>query len=222
MWSKHVHCRTRAGETAKPVFLVLSEIEPLVRQFGLPGLFVGVFFESLGMPLPGETLIIVASGIAGLGHMNIYAVALTAFVAAVAGDNVGYLIGRTVGRPLIVRHGSRFGISQERLDVVEALVRRRGPLIVAGARFFVVLRQLNGIAAGTIGMHWLTFLLSNAVGAALWVGFWTTIAYHFGRDVPLLKRLWDHLSVVALIAVLGTLLSFAIAWWWVGRHRERS
>ncbi len=203
------------------MFSLISHIDPLVREFGLPGIFFCLFFESLGLPMPGESLIIVASGIAGLGKLNIYAIALTAFAAAVTGDNVGYLIGRRLGRPLIVRHGSRLGITQERLAIVEEQVRKRGPLIVAGARFFVVLRQLNGIAAGTVGMHWLTFLASNAVGAALWVGFWTTLAYRFGQDVPLLTQLWKHLSVVALFAVLGTLLSLAVAWWWVRRHGNR-
>ena len=203
------------------LFSLLTQIEPLVKHFGLPGLFVDVFLEALGLPLPGETLIIVAAGLAGLGKMNIWGVALTAFAAAVCGDNVGYLIGRLFGRPLIIRHGSRFGITQDRLAAVEDMVRKRGPLIVAGARFFVVLRQLNGIAAGTVGMHWLVFLASNAVGAALWVGFWTTLAYHFGQDVPLLTQLWKHLSVVALFAVIGALVSFGAAWLWI-RTRKRS
>lgn len=202
------------------LFSLLTQIEPLVKHYGLPGLFVDVFLEALGLPLPGETLIIVAAGLAGLGKMNIYGVALAAFLAAVAGDNVGYLVGRLFGRPLIVRHGSRFGITQDRLAAVEELVRKRGPLIVAGARFFVVFRQLNGIAAGTVGMHWLVFLISNAVGAALWVGFWTTLAYHFGQDVPLLTELWKHLSVVALFLVVGALLSIGCAWLWIRTRKQ--
>jgi membrane protein DedA with SNARE-associated domain len=202
------------------VHSVLTHLEPLVRQFGLPGLFADVFLEALGLPLPGETLIIVASGLAGLGQLNIYAVALTVFAAAVAGDNVGYLIGRKLGRPLIVRHGSRFGVTQERLAKVEDLIQRRGPLLVASARFFVVLRQLNGIAAGTAGMHWLKFLVANAVGAALWVGFWTTLAYHFGKDASILPEIWKHLSLVAM-ALLAMTVALLAASWFLLRKMDR-
>ncbi|MEX3011145.1 DedA family protein [Hoeflea sp. TYP-13] len=201
----------------------LTNVEPLVRQFGLPGLFADVFLEALGLPLPGETLIIFASGLAALGQLNIYAVALTSFAAAVTGDNVGYLIGRRLGRPLIVRHGSRFGITHERLQKAEILIQKRGPVIVAFARFFVLLRQLNGIAAGTAGMHWLRFLIANAVGAALWVGFWAMLAYHFGKDVSVLPNLWHHLSLIAMIVVPALIVILAIAgvvaWMWSRRSR---
>lgn len=205
------------------MLFLLTQIEPLVRQFGLPGLFVDVFLEALGLPLPGETLIIIASGLAGMGQLNIYAIALTVFAAAVAGDNIGYMIGRKLGRPLIVKYGSRFGVTQERLAKVEDLIQKRGPLLVASARFFVVLRQLNGIAAGTAGMHWLKFLAANAVGAALWVGFWTTLAYHFGKDASVLPHFLKHLSVVALFVVAAIVLVLAVGWFLMrrrGRHPQ--
>lgn len=203
------------------MLLLLTQIEPLVRHFGLPGLFIDVFLEALGLPLPGETLIIIASGLAGMGQLNIYAIAATVFVAAVAGDNVGYLIGRKLGRPLIVKYGSRFGVTQERLAKVEDLIQKRGPILVASARFFVILRQLNGIAAGSAGMHWLKFLLANAVGAALWVGFWTTLAYHFGKDASVLPHFFKHLSVVALL-VIGAIAALLAVGWFLMRRRNRT
>ena len=195
----------------------LSHLEPLVHAFGLPGLFIDVMLEALGLPLPGETLIIVASGLAALGQMNIAAVAATAFAAAVVGDNIGYLIGRKLGRPLIVRHGSRFGITHDRLAAAEGLIQKRGPIVVAFARFFVLLRQLNGIAAGTAGMHWLRFLAANMVGAAMWVGLWSSLAYHFGKDASILPRIWHQLSAIAMIAVPAIILALALgallSWW---------
>ncbi|MCR9137213.1 MAG: DedA family protein [Alphaproteobacteria bacterium] len=202
------------------MLLLLSQIEPLVRHFGLPGLFIDVFLEALGLPLPGETLIIIASGLAGMGQLNIYAIAVTVFIAAVAGDNVGYLIGRKLGRPLIVRYGARFGVTQERLAKVEDLIQKRGPLLVASARFFVVLRQLNGIAAGSAGMHWLKFLVANAIGAALWVGFWTTLAFHFGKDASVLPHFFRHLSVIALFVVGAIVFLLAIGWFLMRRHNR--
>lgn len=110
-----------------------------------------------------------------------------------------------MGRPLIVRHGSRVGVTDARLTRVEAILERYGPLIVAGARFVILLRQINGIAAGTIGMNWLSFFAANMVGAALWVGLWTTLAYHFGKSASLSPALWAHLSWGGLIVVVSIL-----------------
>ena len=71
--------------------------------------------------------------------------------------------------------------------------------MVVVARFVVVLRQLNGIVAGTTGMPWPHFLAANAVGAALWVGVWTTLAWRFGHDTQIVPYLWHHLNLVAMV-----------------------
>ena len=84
---------------------------------------------------------------------------------------------------------------------MEKVVRRHGPLIVVVARFVVVLRQLNGIVAGTTGMPWPTFLLANALGAALWVGVWTTVAYKFGHSTDIIPFIWHHLSAAMAIGM---------------------
>ena len=67
--------------------------------------------------------------------------------------------------------------------------------MVMVARFVVVLRQLNGLVAGTTGMRWPTFLAANLVGAGLWVGVWTTLAYQFGQKLDVLPFFWHHLSL---------------------------
>jgi membrane protein DedA with SNARE-associated domain len=172
----------------------------LLSEYGVPALFLTIALESLGAPLPGESAIILASGAAAEGRLSIHAVVLAAFVGAVLGDNVGYLIGRRLGRPVIVRYGSRFGITDARFDKVEAVARQRGALMVVVARFVVVLRQLNGIVAGSSGMPWPRFLAANIAGAALWVGLWSTLAYRFGRSLDVLPFLLHHLSLVAAIA----------------------
>ena len=73
--------------------------------------------------------------------------------------------------------------------------------MVVIARFVVVLRQLNGIVAGTTRMPWPLFLLANATGAALWVALWTTLAYKFGHATDVVPFIWHHLSAVMAIAV---------------------
>jgi membrane protein DedA with SNARE-associated domain len=95
----------------------------------------------------------------------------------VLGDSSGYLIGRIAGRALIVRFGGHIGLTEERLAALEAIFRRRGAAIVVGARFVVVLRQLNGLVAGTVKMPWPKFLLANTAGGLLWTLAWGLGAY---------------------------------------------
>jgi membrane protein DedA with SNARE-associated domain len=148
---------------------LIGTLEPYIREYGAPAIFVILFLESLGAPLPGESALIFAGVLASRGELPLLIVLINAWAAAVLGDNVGYVIGRTFGRSAILKHGSRVGLTPERFNRVETVFARYGSATVAAARFVNVLRQLNGIAAGTIGMDWRRFLLFNALGGALWV-----------------------------------------------------
>lgn len=195
-------------------------ILPWLQQYGLPGLFAGVFIESFGLPVPGETMIIFFATMAGAGKFGVVSVGLTAFVAAVLGDNVGYMIGRYAGRQLIVRHCSRFGISETRMQRVEAIIAKRGTIVVAFARFFPLLRQLNGLAAGVAGMHWLRFLVANAIGAALWITGWVTLAYKVGAQAHIFPNVAAHLNLVAAAVVVVVLIAVGAHLWRRARHRK--
>jgi membrane protein DedA with SNARE-associated domain len=175
--------------------------ESLIGEYGVPALFVTMFFETLGAPLPGESALILSAGAAAAGKLDIRAVVVAAWLGSVLGDNVAYLIGRRLGRPAILRYGRRVCITEARYAKAEAIAKRHGPLMVMAARFVVVLRQLNGLVAGTIGMRWPVFLAANAAGAALWVGLWTTLAYRFGHSTDIVPFLWHHLNLVAAVGV---------------------
>jgi len=194
------------------VHQILHFLDGFIAQYGLAALFVSVSLESLGAPLPGESAVMLAAGAAATGDLNIYAVAVTAFLAAVVGDNAGYLIGRSLGRGAVIRVGGRFGVTDATMARAEAVARKHGPLMVVFARFVVVLRQLNGIVAGTTGMRWPVFLAANATGAALWVGLWSTLAYRFGHSIDIIPALWHHLSLVAAVAIPLLIAALAGAW----------
>lgn len=166
-------------------------IEPYVRTYGLLAVFAIVYLESLGAPLPGESALVGASVMAARGDLPVFGVFLAVWAAAVLGDSTGYWIGRFGGRPLLRRYGWLVKLTPERLAYMEDLFRRHGPLIVAGARFVVILRQLNGLVAGSMSMPWWHFLIANAVGAALWAGVWSLGPYFvgglFGLDHPMVR-----------------------------------
>ncbi|WP_250002402.1 DedA family protein [Actinoplanes sp. M2I2] len=161
----------------------LQSVAPVLDRWGYFAIGGVIGVESFGVPAPGQTIMVAASLYAGAGRMNIFAVAAISFVAAVLGDNIGYWIGVRGGRKVALRWGKYVFLTPERLDRAEGFFARRGGRIVVVARFIDGLRQFNGVIAGITAMPWRTFLLYNAIGAALWVGFWTTIAYLLGTQL---------------------------------------
>ena len=184
----------------------------LIEHFGPIALFVSLTLETLGLPFPGESVLILTSAVAATGQINIWQVAVAAWLGAVLGDNIAHFIGCRYGRDVIVVYGKRFGITESRYANVEAMASKYGPLMVMSARFVILLRQLNGLVAGSVGMHWLTFFLCNLVGAALWVGFWTILAYLFGHSVAVLPDIGRHLgtltAILILLLVLGLIFGY--------------
>ena len=147
-------------------------VAPYLDRYGYAAVFGALLLEAFGLPLPGETALIAGAALAAEDKLHLAPLLACAWLAAVLGDNIGFAIGRFGGRRLIVRYGAKIGITESRLARVEALFRRYGGAVVLVARFFALLRQLNGIVAGTVGMGWWRFLSYNAVGAALWVSAW--------------------------------------------------
>jgi membrane protein DedA with SNARE-associated domain len=161
----------------------LHGVAPILDRWGYLAVAGVIGVESFGVPAPGQTIMVAAAIYAGAGRLNVFAVAAIAFVAAVLGDNIGYWIGVRGGRRLVHRFGRYILITPERLDRAERFFARRGNRIVVVARFIDGLRQLNGVIAGITAMPWRTFLIYNAIGAALWVGWWTTVSYFLGTHL---------------------------------------
>ena len=166
---------------------------------------VNLFLETLGLPLPGETLLITAALLAAKGVFNLPSLLITAWAASVLGDNVGFYIGRFGGRRFLLRFGGGIGLTRQRIRKMEHFYQRFGPQVVIVARFFAIARQLNGLVAGSSGMGPWRFLIYNVLGAALWVGAWTLGAYYLGNHIHILVT-WSSriaLPMMALSIVVG-------------------
>ncbi|GAA2232017.1 DedA family protein [Streptomyces nogalater] len=184
----------------------LAHLEPLLGHYGYWAVGAVVLVEDFGVPAPGETILLAAGVYAGAGRLNVAAVALIAFAAAVAGDNLGYLIGRSGGRAFVHRWGRYVFLTPKRFEAAEGFFTRHGGKIVTVARFVEGLRQANGIIAGTTGMRWHRFLAFNALGAALWVGLWTTLAYLAGSHIT---AIYDEIRRYQLYVVLAVAVVIA-------------
>jgi membrane protein DedA with SNARE-associated domain len=187
----------------------LALAEPYLERYGLVAVFVGVTIESFGIPAPGQSLIIASGLLAARGDMSLLALPL-AWAAAILGDNIGWAIGHYGGRRLVLHHGRRFGLRQRHLEHVEHFFDRYGAGIIMFARFFEVLRQLNGVVAGTSGMPWWRFLVYNAIGATLWVLLWGVGAYFLGRHLEqalaFFHRFEPWVIAIGVTAFLGTVV----------------
>jgi membrane protein DedA with SNARE-associated domain len=146
---------------------LVAGLESFVRHYGALAVMPILAIEAVGAPVPGESLLIFASVLAGRGETSLPSLLLFAWAGSVLGDNLGYLIGRKLGRCTILRFGAKVGLTDERFNGIERVYGRYGSATVLFARFFSILRQLNGIVAGTLGMSWWRFVLLDAVGAAL-------------------------------------------------------
>jgi membrane protein DedA with SNARE-associated domain len=179
----------------------LGSLAPLLNHYGYLAVGGLVLVEDFGVPAPGETILIAAAVYAGAGQLNVVVVALVAFVAAVVGDNIGFVIGHFGGRPLAERLGRYVFLTPARLDKAESFFTRHGGKVVVIARFVEGLRQANGIIAGIASMHWLKFLAFNALGAALWVGLWVTVGDVAGNHITAVYETFHRYELYVLIAL---------------------
>ena len=200
---------------------ILGAMTPWLHAYGSAAVFVILLFESLGLPLPGESLLIVAAVLAGRGDISFPVLLLSAWGGAVAGDNIGYLIGRTLGHTLLRRYGRKIGIKPESLQKAEAVFARYGAIAVGVARFVEILRQLNGVVAGALEMHWLKFLFFNALGGAVWVAAWTTAGYYLGKNDAKIEALVHRLGVYGLVIAL-VLTGLAVGIFWYRSRRAKA
>ena len=206
--------------TAPPLPGFLNSLAGPLNHYGLWAVLLFVLIEDFGIPVPGETILIAASVYAGAGRINVVAVAAVGFVAAVIGDNIGFALGHFGGRALALRWGRYVFLTEERLDKAAAFFDRHGAWIITVARFIEGLRQANGIVAGISGMHWLRFLVFNALGAALWVGTWVSVGYLAGSHIDSIYGYITRYSYYALI-VAGLVVVALIARHLLRRRRAR-
>jgi membrane protein DedA with SNARE-associated domain len=199
---------------------VFDWLAPILASYGYLAVFGFLFIESFGAPVPGQTMLMAAGVFAGAGRLNVFGVAVLGFLAAVAGDNVGYLIGHFGGRRLVLRFGRYVFVTEGRLAKAEDFFARNGGKIVGVARFVDGLRQLNGIVAGIVGMPWRRFLAFNALGAAAWVAVWTSVGFFAGGHLPAIYHGFHRYQPLVL-AVVGAVIVAVLARWSWRRQRQR-
>ena len=189
---------------------VFGDVQPMLEHYGYLAVGGFVLLEDFGVPVPGEVIMIAAAIFAGAGHMNIALVILVAALGAIIGDNIGFVVGHFGGRPLLDRFGRYVFLTPERLEGAEDYFNRHGGKVVVIARFVEGLRQVNGILAGTAGMHWLRFLGFNALGAVLWVCWWSLLGYFAGQNISEIYDAFDRYKWFVIGAAAVIVVAFVV------------
>jgi membrane protein DedA with SNARE-associated domain len=183
-------------------------LDSLLATYGYLAVFVFVGVESIGIPVPGETMLVTAAIYAGTtGRLSIFWVIVASSAGAIIGDNIGYVIGRTGGYRLLKRYGRYIRLEENRLRLGQYLFHRHGPKVVFFGRFISVLRIFAAFLAGVNHMHWRQFLIFNALGGIIWSTIYGVAAYLFGQQLVRLSGEVDlALAVIGIVIIIGAIV----------------
>ena len=184
-----------------------AELRQLLSVYGYWAVVAFVGIESIGIPLPGETMLVAAAIYAGASHqLSIELVIAAAIAGAVMGDNIGFGIGYLGGYRLLLRYGRYIGLHERRVKLARYLFLRHGPKVVFFGRFVSVLRTYAAFLAGTARMPWWRFLVFNAAGGITWSLAYGLGAYFLGQQLNRVSRPFEFvaagLAVVAIVVVV--------------------
>ncbi|MBW4693984.1 MAG: DedA family protein [Lyngbya sp. HA4199-MV5] len=168
-------------------FVSVEKIEAIAQQYGYWAVFLGIFLESLGLPIPGETVTLAGGFLAGNDQLNYWYVLADAALGATIGGNAGYWIGRRGGWPLLLKVGQVFRIGEERLDGLKRQFSENAAKTVFLGRFIALLRTFASPLAGIVQMPYWQFSIYNTLGALTWASVMVTLSYFAGQFVPLEK-----------------------------------
>jgi membrane protein DedA with SNARE-associated domain len=198
---------------------IFHSLRDFIADYGYWAVALALLCENAGIPVPGESALLLASILAYSEHrLHLGWIIVVGTCAATLGDNIGYILGHYGGRPMLDRYERIFRISPTALKRGEDLFERYGAEAIFFARFIFGLRVLAGPLAGVLRMHWRKFAFFNFLGATLWVTVIAGAGYLFGRHWHTLLRVMQRFNIAVLILVLGVGLYL----WWRHHHRQRS
>jgi membrane protein DedA with SNARE-associated domain len=195
----------------------LDQLTHIFIHYGYAAVFIGLLAEGAGIPLPGETLLLIASALASRRTgLNIGWIAVIAFCTTCAGDNIGFYVGRSGGQALLDRFRRKLHLRATSIQRGEDFINKHGALGVFCARFIAGLRVLNGLVAGSLRMNWPRFFLFDFLGAACWVALICCIGYFFGNKLPWVIHLMGRTGLI----LVASAVVVAALWVLVHRHRR--
>lgn len=186
----------------------LEQLEEFARTYGYWAVLFGIMLENLGIPLPGESIVLVGGFLAGRGDLGFWQVLACVILGGVVGNTFGYWVGVYGGWPLVLRVSRWFRIDEQKLLDIKQRFSLNAARAVFFGRFITLLRIFAGPLAGIVEMPFAQFMLYNVLGALLWSSVMVSGAYFAGQWVDLTQLIkWvSQFSVVVLGAIAAWFL----------------
>jgi membrane protein DedA with SNARE-associated domain len=186
----------------------LEQLEEFARTYGYWAVLLGIMLENLGIPLPGESIVLVGGFLAGRGDLGFWQVLACVVFGGVVGNTFGYWVGVYGGWPLVLRVSRWFRIDEQKLLDIKQRFSLNAARAVFFGRFITLLRIFAGPLAGIVEMPFAQFMLYNVLGAVLWASVMVSGAYFAGQWVDLTQLIqWvSQFSVVVLGAIAAWFL----------------
>jgi membrane-associated protein len=197
---------------------VIATFLDVAENIGYPIVFALIAIETMGIPVPGETALVTAGIVASRGRLEIEIVIALAAAAAILGDNVGFAIGRKLGRKLLTARGPLLHHRRRVIAIGEPFFDRHGPKAVFLGRWVSGLRITAAWMAGVTKMPWPTFLFWNALGGIAWAISIGLLAYFVGHSA-------EKIIHVAGLGGAGAVVVGGVALWvvvWLRRRRAEA
>ena len=186
-----------------------------LAHYGYWAVAAALLLENTGVPVPGETMLLLASFLAYSEHrLRLPYIILVGVCAATIGDNLGFLLGHYGGKPLLERYRKVPRVYRT-IARGEGLIQRYGSFAIFIARFIAGMRIIAGPLAGVLRMPWRKFAVFNFLGAAVWVTVISSVGYFFGRHWDELARIMKGFNLAVLLAAV----LLAVFFWWRQRRK---
>jgi len=187
----------------------MPDLGHLIAHWGYPAIFVVVLLGNMGLPVPEETVLIVAGYLVWQGHLRLFIVLVVGVISAVAGDNLGYALGRRYGQTAVERVARWATVDAEHMGSMRRFVGRYGTIGVFLGRFFPGLRFMAGPLAGASGLGFHPFVVANVLGAAVFVPYGVGLGYAVGYGLDTYVAEIRHAERVLLVGAILCVGGFA-------------
>ncbi len=189
-------------------FEMIDNLWPYVQHYAYYAIFLGVMLENIGIPIPGETILIIGGALAGLGKLKFPYVILLTIIGAVIGDNIGYWIGIKGGRQILEKFGTYFFVREKQLKKVDEFFAKFGDITVFFARFISGVRVFGAIFAGAARMPWKRFLIFNMSGAIAWALTFGSLGYLCARSIHSVGTYIFRIEITIIAVLILIILIF--------------
>ncbi len=204
------------------IFLFIDNLHFIINHYGYLGIFSLLVFGIIGLPVPDETLLTLSGYLVYKGYLHIIPTFLAAYLGSICGISISYAIGKTFGRPVLIKYGKFFHIDEDKLDRVHHWFEKIGRWTLFIGYFIPGVRHITAIFAGISELEMWEFGVFAYSGAFVWTATFLSIGYFFGDHWErILFSIEKNIVMITIITVLALIVSYIVKIIWKKRRSKK-